>query len=333
MANDIIKRDDNRVTTLAGIDSVSGEIRNLLVDPITGALQVTGTVTLSLDIQNEGSSLTTEPASIDFVGTGVTATAVGDAVTVTISALADPMTTRGDIIVRNAANATARLAVGAANSVLGSDGTDVAWAGATGTGDVVRATSPALVTPNLGTPSAGTLTNCTFPTLNQNTSGTAAGLSGTPSITVNTVTTTGNIELGNASDTTLSRSAAGVIAVEGVVIPSISSTNTLTNKRITKRVASVADDATAVIDCDSYDDYYLTAMANATEISVSGTPTNGQEIFIALKDDGTTRGLTWTGITALGVTLPATTTVSKQHIIKIKYITSAWFAIAASVAA
>ena len=31
----------------------------------------------------------------------------------------------------------------------------------------------------LGTPSGGTLTNCTFPTLNQNTTGTAAGLSGT----------------------------------------------------------------------------------------------------------------------------------------------------------
>ena len=45
----------------------------------------------------------------------------------------------------------------------------------TGTGSTfVVATSPVLVTPNLGTPSAGTLTNCTFPTLNQDTTGTAA---------------------------------------------------------------------------------------------------------------------------------------------------------------
>ena len=35
----------------------------------------------------------------------------------------------------------------------------------------------------LGTPSSGTLTNCTFPTLNQNTSGTAAGLSATLAVT------------------------------------------------------------------------------------------------------------------------------------------------------
>lgn len=44
----------------------------------------------------------------------------------------------------------------------------------TGTGSVVLSTSPTLVTPVLGTPTSGTLTNCTFPTLNQNTTGNAA---------------------------------------------------------------------------------------------------------------------------------------------------------------
>ena len=42
----------------------------------------------------------------------------------------------------------------------------------------------------LGTPSSGTLTNCTFPTLNQNTTGTAGGLTGTPAIGVGAVTCT-----------------------------------------------------------------------------------------------------------------------------------------------
>lgn len=46
------------------------------------------------------------------------------------------------------------------------------------------------------------------------------------------VATLGTLEIGNASDTTLSRSSAGVLAVEGVVIPTISSANTLTNKTI-----------------------------------------------------------------------------------------------------
>ena len=41
--------------------------------------------------------------------------------------LSDPMTTRGDIIIRNASNATARLAVGSANTVLKTDGTDISY--------------------------------------------------------------------------------------------------------------------------------------------------------------------------------------------------------------
>lgn len=44
--------------------------------------------------------------------------------------------------------------------------------------------------------------------------------------------TVGTIELGNASDTTITRSSAGIIAVEGVAVPTISSSSTLTNKTI-----------------------------------------------------------------------------------------------------
>jgi len=58
------------------------------------------------------------------------------------------------------------------------------------TGTVTLPSGTALVAPVLGTPASGTLTNCTFPTLNQNTTGTAGGLSGTPAITVGAVTCT-----------------------------------------------------------------------------------------------------------------------------------------------
>jgi hypothetical protein len=60
----------------------------------------------------------------------------------------------------------------------------------TGTGVAVFSISPTLVTPILGTPTSGTLTNCTFPTLNQNTTGTAANLSGTPALPNGTTATT-----------------------------------------------------------------------------------------------------------------------------------------------
>ena len=46
----------------------------------------------------------------------------------------------------------------------------------TGSGSNVLSNSPTLVSPALGTPSSGTLTNCTFPTFNQNTTGSAGSL-------------------------------------------------------------------------------------------------------------------------------------------------------------
>lgn len=42
----------------------------------------------------------------------------------------------------------------------------------------------------------------------------------------------GSLEVGHASDTTIARSEAGVITVEGVVVPTTSSTSTLTNKTL-----------------------------------------------------------------------------------------------------
>ena len=103
----------------------------------------------------------------------------------------------------------------------------------TGTGASVFANSPTLVTPALGTPSAVVLT-----------SGTGLPVSG---ITASTSTAlgVGSIELGNATDTTLSRSSAGVLAVEGVVVPTISSTSTLTNKTLTAPLINLAFNAQA----------------------------------------------------------------------------------------
>lgn len=76
----------------------------------------------------------------------------------------------------------------------------------TGSGANVFATSPTLVTPALGTPSALVLTNATgLP---------AAALVASTSQAVGF----GTVELGHASDTTLSRSAAGVLAVESKVL-------------------------------------------------------------------------------------------------------------------
>ena len=87
------------------------------------------------------------------------------------------------------------------------------------------------------------------------------------------------IELGHASDTTVTRSSAGVIAVENVVIPSVSSTNTLTNKRITKRVVTESDATSITPNTDNADITYQANTQGAGTLTINadtGTPTNGQ---------------------------------------------------------
>ena len=124
------------------------------------------------------------------------------------------------------------------------------------------------------------------------------------------------IELGHASDTTLSRSAAGVLAVEGVVIPSISSTNTLTNKRITKRTGTTTSHATPTINTDNVDAYFITAQTEAITsftTNLSGTPTEGQGLLISITGTAA-RAITWgTSFEASTVALP-TTTVSTNRL-------------------
>jgi hypothetical protein len=57
--------------------------------------------------------------------------------------MTDPMTTRGDAIIKDATNTTARLAVGTAGQVLTTDGTDLSWSSPT----VGTVTSVGLTTP------------------------------------------------------------------------------------------------------------------------------------------------------------------------------------------
>ena len=76
-------------------------------------------------------------------------------------------------------------------------------------------TSPVLTTPALGTPASGTLTNCTFPTLNQNTSGTAAGLSATLAV-----------DSGGTGVTTSTGSGANVLATSPTLVTPLLGTPT-----------------------------------------------------------------------------------------------------------
>ena len=96
----------------------------------------------------------------------------------------------------------------------------------TGSGSLVFATSPTFVTPILGTPASGTLTNATGLPI--------AGLVASTS----TALGVGSIELGHATDTTISRASAGVVNIEGVPVVTTTATQTLTNKTLTAPIIS-----------------------------------------------------------------------------------------------
>lgn len=167
---------------------------------------------------------------------------------------------------------------------------------------------------------AKTLTNTTFDTAGSGNSfsinGTAiTDKTGTGKAVLDTAPQISQIELGNASDTTLSRSSAGVLAVEGVVVPTISSTNTFTNKRMTRRVTTTnAPGATPTTNSDNVDVMNFTglnAAITSMTTNLSGTPINGDLLEFRFTDNGTARAITWgASFASTTVTLPTTTVIS-----------------------
>jgi hypothetical protein len=89
-----------------------------------------------------------------------------------------------------------------------------------------------------------------------------------------------------------------------------SGTQTLTNKRITKRVGSTTSSATPTINTDNYDVYRLTAQAadiTSFTTNLSGTPVDGDLLWISITGTAA-RAITWgASFESSTATLPTTT--------------------------
>ena len=134
------------------------------------------------------------------------------------------------------------------------------------------------------------------------------------------------IELGHATQNTLSASA-GVLSVEGVVIPSVSSTNTFTNKRITARTGTTTSSATPTINTDNVDKYSLTAQTvdiTSFTTNLSGTPTEGQRLLICITGTAS-RAITWgASFAASLIALPTTTSGTSMLCSQFVWDGAAW---------
>jgi len=90
---------------------------------------------------------------------------------------------------------------------------------------------------------------------------------------------------------------------------------TMTNKRVTKRVTTITSHATPTVNTDNCDVVTITAQAEAITsmtTNLSGTPTNFQTLIYRIKDNATARAITWgASFEARGVALPTTTVLSK----------------------
>ena len=176
----------------------------------------------------------------------------------------------------------------------------------------VTMSNKTFIAPALGTPASGVMTNVTGVPA----AAILAGSFGAGAYVISTSLQTATIELGHATDTTLARVSAGVISVEGITIPTISSTDTITNKRIEPRIVSAASyttDTGTSLSVATADIFVITAQAGALLFNnPGGTPVQGQKLVIRIKDNATARALTWgTEFRAMGTALPSTTVLSK----------------------
>lgn len=211
-------------------------------------------ITLGSGLSMSGTTLSVTAGTVTSIatGTGLTGGTITTSGTVSLSTALAPIATL-------TGNGLKYLRVNAGE-------TAVEYATVSGSGDVV---GPASATDNAVTRFDGT-------------TGKLVQNSGVIIDDSNNITGIGTLDIGNA-DTTISRSAAGIIAVEGVAVPTISSTDTLSNKTLT---APKFADLGFIADANGNEMIIFDTVASAVnEITLANAATTGTPTISATGSD------------------------------------------------
>jgi hypothetical protein len=304
------------------------------------AANVTGIVAVA----NGGTGLATTPANGELdigngtgftratltAGTGVTITNTSGVITINATGTGGTVTSvTGTAPVVSSGGNTPAISMAAASTSVSGYLTSTDWNTFNGK---QAAGSYVTVGGALGTPSSGTLTNCTFPTLNQNTTGTAAGLSAVLAIAsggTNSTATPTNGGIGYGTGTAHAYTSAGtagqVVVSAGAAAPAFGVGAATTPSAVTFSATAMT------VNCALSNVFTTTFTANVTTAPTLSSPIDGQTINWFITQDATgSRTITWpTSFKWSGGLVPVlSTTANSVDLLVATYrsATSAWYA-------
>lgn len=217
----------------------------------------------------------------------------------------------------------------------------VTTTGATGTGNLVFATSPTFTTPLLGTPTSGNLANCTGYTY-ANLSGTmpsttlTGDITGSGSGSFATTLATSGVTAGTYGSATATpvitfdaKGRATTVTTVNMTSPvTASNTITFTNKRTTARTQTITTvSATPAFNTDNYDIFEVTAQAvNITSLTtnLTGTPVDGDIVEFQITATGSLTFAAGTSFVNSSVSQPTTLSTTTITIVYQYFATSSY---------
>lgn len=198
-------------------------------------------------------------------------------------------------------------------------------------------TSPVLTTPALGTPASGVMTNVTGVPA----AAILAGSFGAGAYVISTSLQAATIELGAATDTTLSRVSAGLIAVEGSNIGTMAAAQVWTGQNKFNNIVDVNNAITASANAATVPvTFRLNTVTNNSAATLTITMTtasavDGQMTVVRILDfSAAAQTVTWVNTENSTITAPVTSNGSTTLFLTVGFIynsgTSKWRCIASA---